>query len=77
MKEMTFHFMLKALFVLKIFNFLSRCFGHAGKQLDKKAKVDCKVYDLTDWQTKYSTHTAQYLIKERQPDNEIWSVNGV
>ena len=31
-------------FVLKISNF----FGHAGKRLDKKAKVNFKVYDVTN-----------------------------
>ena len=29
-----FYFILKALFVLKIFKFLSRLFGHVGKRLD-------------------------------------------
>ena len=48
--------MLKAFFVLKIFKFLSWLFDHAGKQLDKKAKVH--------WQTNnYNTHIAQYLKK--------------
>ena len=34
-----FYFMLKALFVLKIFNFLYWIFGHVEKRLGKKAKV--------------------------------------
>ena len=34
------------------------------------------MYDITAWLTKnYNTHTAQYLMNQRQPDNEIWSVN--
>ena len=35
--------MLKALFVLEIFNFLSCLFGYVGKRLDKKAKVKFKI----------------------------------
>ena len=42
-------FMLKALFLLKIFKFLS-CV-HVGKQLDKKAKANFKIYDVTNWIT--------------------------
>ena len=42
-------FMSKALFVLEIFSFLSRLFGYAEKQLDKKAKFNFKIYDVTDW----------------------------
>ena len=54
--------MLKVLFVLKIFKFLSRFFGHAGKRLDKKAKVNFKIYDVIYWETsKYNTHIPQYL----------------
>ena len=41
--------MLKAFFVLKIFKFLSWLFDHAGKQLDKKAKVH--------WQNKQLQYT--------------------
>ena len=35
-----FYFMLKALFVLKIFKFLSWLFGDVAKLLDKKDKVN-------------------------------------
>ena len=41
-------FMLKAVFVLEIFSFLSWLFGYAEKQLDKKAKFNFKIYDVTD-----------------------------
>ena len=43
-----FHFMLKALFVLGIFTFLSGVFGYVEKRLDKKAMVNYKIYDVTD-----------------------------
>ena len=55
--------MLIALFVLELFTFLSWFFGYAEKRLDKKAKVDFKIYDVTDWTTiNYNTHIAQYLM---------------
>ena len=34
------------LFFLKIFNFCPDFFGHVGIWLDKKAKVNCKIYDF-------------------------------
>ena len=51
-------------------------FGHVGKWLYKKAKVNFKTYDVTDWTlNKCKTHDAQYFKKLRQSANEIWSVN--
>ena len=38
-----------ALFVLKIFKFLSWLFGHIAKQLDSKDRVNLKFYDVTVW----------------------------
>ena len=56
--------MLKALFYLKIFKLLSKLFGFIVKQHDKKAKVNFKNYDATDW-TKNNCiiHNVQYLKK--------------
>ena len=57
MMKNTFYFVLSALFVLKILIFLLRLF-------DKKAKVNFKFYDITNWETNnYNTHIAQYLKK--------------
>ena len=42
-----FYFMLKAFFSLKIFKFLSHFFAHVGRRLDKEAKVNVKIYDVT------------------------------
>ena len=43
-------------FVLKI-NFSSDFFGHVGKQLDKKAKVNFKKFNVLGWATnRYNTH---------------------
>ena len=59
-----FYFMLKTLFALKIFTFLSRLFGYVGKRLDKKAKVNLNIYNVTDWKiNNNNTYIIQYLKK--------------
>ena len=73
-----FYFILKALFILKIFKFSSRLFGLEGERLDKKAKVNFKIFNVTDWETNnYNTHFAQYLKKQRQSYDEILSVSRI
>ena len=38
--------------------------GHLGKRLDKKGKVNFKIYDVTDWITNnYNTYIDQYPKK--------------
>ena len=70
------YFTSKALFVLKIFIFLFWLFAYLVKQLDYKDKVNLKIYDVTAWLINTcNTHIAQYLEKENESDNEIWSVN--
>ena len=49
--EKTFYFTLKALFVLKIFKFLSWLFGHVKKSLIRG--INFKIYDVTNWKTIY------------------------
>ena len=44
MMKNAFYFTLKALFVLKIFNFLSLLFSHVEKQLDWKDKLISKIW---------------------------------
>ena len=62
MMKKYFYFILKALFVLEIFTFLSWFFGYVEKRLDKKFKVNSKIYDVTDWSTNnYSLQIVQYL----------------
>ena len=37
-----------------------------------------EIYGVTDWtRNNNNTHIVQDLQKEREPDNEIWSVNRV
>ena len=60
----TLYAMLKALFVLEIFTFLSWLFSYVKKQLGKKAmKVTFKIY-VTDWTTNnYNIHITRYHKK--------------
>ena len=65
--------MLKVLVVLEI----STCifvlnFGNVEKRLDKKAKVNFKIYDITDWTTNNcNTHIAQLLRLLFKPNQAI------
>ena len=64
MMKNAFYFMLKAIFVLEIFKFLPWLFGYMEKKLGKKAKVNSKVFDVTDRAiNNYNSHIAQYLKK--------------
>ena len=49
------YFMLKALFILEIFTFLSCVFGYVEKRLDNKAMVNFKICG-----SDYDTHITQY-----------------
>ena len=44
-----FYFVLKGLFILKIFKFCPDFLGHAGTRLDQKTKVNFKFYAVTNW----------------------------
>ena len=46
--------MLRALFVLEMFTFLSWLIVYLEKRLDKKSKVNFKIYGVTDWTTNHS-----------------------
>ena len=55
---------LKALFVLKIFKFLSWLFEHVKKRLDEKDEINFEIYDVIAWFTMNdNTYIAQYLRK--------------
>ena len=61
---MILYFMLKSLFVREILTFLSWFFGYVEKQLDKKARINFKIYDIADLATSnYYAHIVQYLKK--------------
>ena len=77
MVKNVFYFILKALFFLEIF-FCLELLIMQKKRLDQKDKVSFKIYDVTSWLTNnYNTHIDHYLVKQKQPDNEIWSVNRI
>ena len=60
MMNATFYFNLKL--VLKIFTFFPDFFGYVGKLLNKKGKVNFKIYDVASWSTNnYNKHIARYL----------------
>ena len=45
---------------LTYLNFCPDFFSHVGKQLDKKPKVYCTIYDVTNWETNdWSTYIGQ------------------
>ena len=45
------------------------------KRLDKKAMDNFKIHDVIVWTANnYNTYIAQYLMKQKHPDNEIWSL---
>ena len=53
---------LKACFVLKIFNFYLDFIDLVVKLLDKKAKVNFKIYGIMNWETSnYNTYIPKYL----------------
>ena len=57
-----FYFALKALYLLKIFKFLS---WHLDNVEEKRLDwVNLKIYDATNWETNnWNTHIVQYLEK--------------
>ena len=59
-----FYLILKGLFVLKIFKFLSWLFGHVEKQPDLKGKVNFKIYDITTWSPNNSDTHINLNFKE-------------
>ena len=63
MMKIFFYFILKALFALEIFKYLFWLFGHVGKQLDKNAKVNFKIRDVTSWVTTTAIHILPGISK--------------
>ena len=64
MTKNAFYFTLKAIFILKIFEFLPWLFDSVEKRRDWKDKVNFKIYEVATWlKNSYTTHIAQYLKK--------------
>ena len=71
-----FNFILKAVFVLKIFKFLSQPFSNVGKIAWLEGdKVNSKIH--VDYNLVYSGLQYTYCPKSRQPANQIWSINRI
>ena len=51
MMNNVFSFILKVFYVLKIITLFFDNFAYVEKWLDKKADVDFKIYDVTNWNT--------------------------
>ena len=65
MKKKAFNFTSKALFVLKMFKFLSWLFSHVAKRLHQKDKVNFEIYDVIAWlSNNCKTYIAQYLRRK-------------
>ena len=59
-----FYFILKALFIIKIFKYLSRLFDPVGKMARMKSKFNFTIRDVTPWFiNNYNTHIAKNLTK--------------
>ena len=67
------YFILKALFVLEIITFWTTdFFGYVRKRLDKKARVNFKIYDITNWNKRiYNKH----ISKSKGKSYETLSLN--
>ena len=50
MMKNAFSFILKALFILKIFKLLSRLFYNAEKQVGQKDQVNFNIYEVATWE---------------------------
>ena len=55
---------LKSLFRFSDICIFVLTFGYVEKRLDKKGKVNFKIYDITNWRTNnYNRHITEYLKK--------------
>ena len=70
--------MLQLFLFLRYLNFCPEFCGHVGERPDKKVKINFKINDVTDWEmNNCNTHIVQYLKKQGQSENEIWSCNRI
>ena len=73
MMKNAFYFILKALFLFKIFKFFVLTFWSCKKTGWLERKINFRIHNITTWLVNNcNTHIAHYLTKGKQPDNEIW-----
>ena len=54
----------KLFLFLKYKHFFPDFFSYLGKELDKKTKINVKIYDVTNWKANsFNKHIARYLKK--------------
>ena len=66
-----FYFVLKALFILKIFKFCPDFLGHAGTRLDKKTKVNFKIYAIINWEKIITIYILSNISRNNQGNLKI------
>ena len=64
MMKTTFYFILKVLFLLKVFKFLFNHFGDVEKGLDWKPKVYFKMYDVKTLETNNCNASIDQYLKK-------------
>ena len=70
-----FYFVLIALFVLKIFKFLSWVFGHVEKLAWLERYVSFEIYDVTAWSTNNYNTPILFNISRIKGNQVIWPLN--
>ena len=73
MMKNAFYFTSKALFILKIFKFLSWRLGHVAEQLDYNDKVNFKFHDVTAWLTS-NCNTTYFPISWEVKEIRHWNL---
>ena len=68
MVENAFYFMLKSLFDLETFTFLSCIFGYVEKRLDKKAKVNFKTTYILQCLISKGNQTIKLVMEKLVPE---------
>ena len=63
--------MLKALFIFEIFTFLPWLFAYVEKRLDEKAKINFKIYDVTDWTLQHTYCPISKPVKQTRQSNLV------
>ena len=62
----------KLFFFLRYLHFCRDVFGYVEKSLDEKAKVNFKIYGVTNWSKNYyNDHIARYLKNSKQSDKNV------
>ena len=75
MMKKAFYFMLKALFVLKSFNFCLIFLITKKKRLDQKNKANFKTCDVTPWLKTIAIQIFPNISRSKANQTATWPVN--